>query len=274
MWNAASGRFNKKDTRMNFFSQQGEDIYIFYNFINLKNPSGVFVEIGGFDGITYSNSKFFEDTLGFSGVLIEPTQQFESMIKHRPKCKSYNLAVARNPEKMLMTGKDATAGLDDSMHPSFKEALHSSSESYLVDAVPFWYILKNSGISRIDLLTIDVEGGELAVLDTMDFSIPTYVIAIEMSRDDLKKDEACRDVLRKNKFILDRKLCGNEIWYNPEYPFIDSVYLRIPPPKINSIGDVGYFWHIERECIEEVKNAVCQGRSLAGDRPYTDSRPR
>jgi len=44
-----------------FYSQQGEDIYIYNNFINKICPDGLFVELGAMDGIVYSNTKFFED---------------------------------------------------------------------------------------------------------------------------------------------------------------------------------------------------------------------
>ena len=56
-----------------YYSQQGEDIYIYYNFINKICTDGIFIELGAMDGITYSNTKFFEDKLQFTGTLIEPT---------------------------------------------------------------------------------------------------------------------------------------------------------------------------------------------------------
>ena len=62
-----------------FYSQQGEDIYVYRNFINKIAPNGIFVELGAMNGITYSNTKFFEDTLQFSGTLIEPTDQYHSL---------------------------------------------------------------------------------------------------------------------------------------------------------------------------------------------------
>ena len=68
-----------------FYSQLGEDIYIFKNFINKKVEDGIFVELGAMDGIIYSNSKFFEDTLNFKGVLIEPTSLYNNLII---KCKN------------------------------------------------------------------------------------------------------------------------------------------------------------------------------------------
>jgi FkbM family methyltransferase len=245
-----------------FYSQQGEDVYVLYNYINKRNPEGVFVELGGFDGLTYSNSKFFEDTLGFSGVLIEPTPQYAAMVKNRPKCKNYNLAVAGKHEMMMMIGDSAEAGLDDSMNPEFKQTRHQNSSSYLVEAKPFRDILKNSNITRIDLLIIDVEGGEIAVLETMDPSIPVYVIVIEMDSDTPKKNEECRVILRDYGFILDRALCGNEVWYNPQYPFIESVYFQCGPPSFKTITELGKFIYLESHCVKDVEDALRVGRRV------------
>ena len=50
---------------MLFFSQQGEDLYVLKNYINKKNPSGIFVEVGALDGIMFSMSRFFHKTLHF-----------------------------------------------------------------------------------------------------------------------------------------------------------------------------------------------------------------
>ena len=44
---------------MEFYSQQGEDFFIYRNFIN--QPNGIFLELGACDGIIYSNTKFFEE---------------------------------------------------------------------------------------------------------------------------------------------------------------------------------------------------------------------
>ena len=42
-----------------FYSQQGEDCYIFNNYINTQREDGTFVELGAMDGLWYSNTKFF-----------------------------------------------------------------------------------------------------------------------------------------------------------------------------------------------------------------------
>jgi FkbM family methyltransferase len=244
-----------------FYSQQGEDVYVYNNYINLPNKDAVFVELGGFDGVTYSNSKFFEDYLQFNGVLIEPTNAFDAMIKHRPNCKSYNLAVSKKNELVSITGDSATAGLTDTLHPDFLKRWHSSSKSYMVQSKPFRDILKDSGIQRIDLLSIDVEGGELGVLETMDFSIPVYVIVLEADNNNKGKNEACRNILRKNGFVFDRHFCLNDIWYNPAYPYIDSVYKPAPIPTFNSLFELGRYKSLASHCVTEIQDALRQGRT-------------
>ena len=53
------------------YSQWGEDIFLYDNYFgDIQN--GTFVELGALDGVLYSNTKFFEDTLNWSGILIEP----------------------------------------------------------------------------------------------------------------------------------------------------------------------------------------------------------
>jgi hypothetical protein len=103
-----------------FYSQQGEDAFIYKNFINKFNSSGVFVELGGMNGVVYSNTKFFEDYLAFSGTLIEPTEQYNQLIVNRPKCKNYKVAVNYSEGPVKILGDYATAGLVETMSDHHK----------------------------------------------------------------------------------------------------------------------------------------------------------
>ena len=53
------------------FSQFNQDKFIFENFFPVKSD-GVFVDIGAHDGITLSNTWFFENYLGWTGYCFEP----------------------------------------------------------------------------------------------------------------------------------------------------------------------------------------------------------
>lgn len=242
---------------MNFYSQQGEDIYTYRNFINKYTPDGIFVELGAMNGITYSNTKFFEDTLGMSGTLIEPTKQYNELIMNRPKCKNYNKAVYCRETKVSFLGDNATAGLVEEMSETFKTSWHNNNnnEYYWVDGEPFMNILKSSNISYIDFLSIDVEGGEEIVLKTMDFTIPVYLICIELDGHDLEKNERCRQILINNGFSFDKRICINEFWVNHNYYRKDILYdNKIITKSFGNIYELGNFYFLEKHCADEVQN--------------------
>jgi FkbM family methyltransferase len=248
-----------------FTSQFGEDIYVYNNFINVFNNDGIFVELGAMDGIIYSNSNFFEKSLGFSGVLIEPTEQYNNLIINRPNCKNVNLAVNYNNNKSLFFGKDAVGGLIETMSENFKNTYHNNSESYFVNCCPFFEILNNNNISYIDLLIIDVEGAELVVLETMDFNIPVFVIIIELDSSNLDKDQKCRDILLKNGFVFDIRVNINEFWINKEY-FRKNILFDKTKPKINFLNfrQFGYFSYIDfnHHHIHELHNSLLENHSI------------
>jgi hypothetical protein len=73
---------------MKFYSQQQEDKILYEKYLNFRN--GIFIELGAMDGIIYSNSLFFEKELEWTGILIEPTEQFEQLMINRPNCHNFN----------------------------------------------------------------------------------------------------------------------------------------------------------------------------------------
>lgn len=236
---------------MNFYSQQGEDIYIYRNFINKERSDGIFVELGAVNGVTFSNTKFFEDTLHFTGTLIEPTTQYLNLIKFRSRCKNYNVAVNCTKDKVKFLGDSFTAGIVDTMDDKFKNNWHPDSQEYYVDGEPFSDILHKSNLTYIDLLSIDVEGGEEVVLNTMDFTIPVYVICIELDGHNVDKDERCRKILINNGFSFDRRICINEFWYNPNYYRKELLYDNTKQP-FHNMNELGNFIFLAPHCAEEV----------------------
>ena len=65
---------------MKFYSQWGQDKYIYNNFFKNKKD-GFFLEIGADDGVRFSNCKFFEDNLNWKGIAIEARQDAYNNLK-------------------------------------------------------------------------------------------------------------------------------------------------------------------------------------------------
>src|SRR5258708_30218490 len=54
-----------------FYSQHRQDRIVYETFFRDRRD-GVFVDVGAYDGETFSNSLFFEETLSWRGLCIEP----------------------------------------------------------------------------------------------------------------------------------------------------------------------------------------------------------
>jgi hypothetical protein len=84
-------------------------------------------------------------------------------------------------------------------------------------------------VQDIDLFSLDVEGAELAVLQTIDFAVlNVHVFLIEQAAYDLKRDEDVRILLRSHGFKISdfsmkdgctpgRDCASNEAWINPGF---------------------------------------------------------
>ena len=73
-------------------------------------------------------------------------------------------------------------------------------------------IVKKTGLTHIDLLSLDVEGHEYEVLQSWDFSIPIDIVLIEILDVQPEKEELCRQILIKNNYKFITKYKHNEIF--------------------------------------------------------------
>ena len=78
-------------------------------------------------------------------------------------------------------------------------------------------ILNNSRFTYIDFMIIDVEGAELSLLKSIDFSFPIYCIIIEAHSGEQEKNKIFGNYLRENGFKYKERQRGNEVWLNDKY---------------------------------------------------------
>lgn len=146
--------------------------------------NGVFIEAGGNDGYEQSNSLFFEKYLGWTGLLIEPIpHNAELCRKHRPTAKVEQCALVPfdYPKSTidinycnLMSVVDGSfsteAGLNRHLNAG-KPFLEPGEEirKITVPARNLSSVIDKAGLSRIDMLSLDVEGFEVQVLRGLDF---------------------------------------------------------------------------------------------------------
>jgi FkbM family methyltransferase len=220
-----------------FYGQQGEDLDVFVDFFrDYPVEKGVFVEVGAGNGVEFSNTHFFDKSLGWRGVLVEPNRNHEDFLRTvRSDCHVEMCAAGKeNGEASFAVHPDkwAQSHRTDVNSIELQNALGRDTEMEMITVPvrPLGEILKEANISYVDFLSIDVEGSELEVLEGMDWEIPVHVLVIECTvaacDDTRKRVETCREMLKEKGFTFHKVLGGNEVWKNDLFPSQRESYLR------------------------------------------------
>jgi FkbM family methyltransferase len=208
-----------------YYSQCHEDIFLNQNIFKNKQ-NGVYIELGALDGILFSNTKFFEDSLNWTGILIEPhPEKFKLLQINRPNNYLFNNLVSSHEEPLefryFVDQHAAVSGVEntlsqyhfDTYFESNNEWAKSLSQNKIViKPTSLTEIVRSTNITHIDLLSLDVEGHEYEVLMSWDFSVPIDIILIETLGVQPEKDELCRKLLIKNNYKFITKYNHNEIF--------------------------------------------------------------
>jgi FkbM family methyltransferase len=139
---------------------------------------GFFVEIGGYDGLRYSNTLALEESFGWTGLLVEADPDlFELARKNRPNCRHLCVAVAHYKGTSRFTRGGPWGGLTNFLPPAWKEEHgRRKSEEIHVNTTTLYGILDDRRVPEvIDYLSLDVEGIEVPVLREY-FMSPNRVI--------------------------------------------------------------------------------------------------
>ena len=159
---------------LDFKGQIGQDIIAYLCLKNKKN--GFYIDIGAYDGINWSNTYIFEK-LGWNGFCVEASPKtFEKLQKNR-KCDLYNYAVCSKnigKTRFLTSSVDELDVLDIHNTKEHKERIERESDNNMeyteVNTITFEEIMSNyKDINHIDFMSLDIEGGELDVLKSIDF---------------------------------------------------------------------------------------------------------
>lgn len=164
------------------YSQYGQDSYIKNKFFKDVHD-GYFVNIGANDGVSIDNTLLFEQD-GWSGVCIEPNPEiFKKLIVNR-KCVCHNVALSDTDgivNFLCISGySEMLSGIlefYDSRHMQRVEnelKLYGGSKTIIeIESKKFSSLNINK---NVDYVSIDVEGAEMKILESIDFS--TYDIKV------------------------------------------------------------------------------------------------
>lgn len=178
-----------------YCGQFGQDKYL-DEVLFKKRVGGFFVDIGAYDGVTISNTYFFEQNRQWRGLCIEPQPDKFKLLKKNRTCASLNCGISDflgRAEFFQVNGGAAAlwSGLVNTYDQQQMETVNKylskyggSVEKITVPVYPLSYILKQHQIGHVDLLCIDTEGCEDRIIKSINFDqVDIEVIVVENNSD-------------------------------------------------------------------------------------------
>ena len=204
---------------MNYNSQYGQDKFLNENFFHNKK-NGIFVDIGAHNGISLSNSYFFEKELNWNGMCIEPIPTlFKELDKNRECVKIQGCAWNEDGIKkfrMIKGYAEMLSGILDTYDSNHVkriekecESMKGSYEDIEIRCYDINNLLETNKFYKIDFLSIDTEGSEFEILKKIDFEkFDIEVIVVENNYGENK----FKEFLSTKNYILNNRLSVDDIF--------------------------------------------------------------
>ena len=205
---------------MDFYSQHQQDKYLYDNFFSKKEGKGFFVDIGAHDGVDISNTYFYEKTLGWDGICVEPMPERFKNLKQNRNCLCINGCISdfEGVENFIIFPEytDMLSGLEKTFDENIKNIVDdkikkNNHKSSVIQVNTFVLndILKKNSIKNIDFIDIDTEGSELIILKTIDFdafNIDFFLV------ENNKYDNSIKSFMKTKGYKLIEKLGCDELY--------------------------------------------------------------
>lgn len=162
-----------------YLSQLGQDRFVdeFFN----KKEGLTFLDIGAHDGVTISNTFFLEKERNWNGICIEAQPYVFEQLKHNRNCTCINVAVSNFEGITDFTYIEGYANMLSGISSSYNEAhmnrikdevsYHGGRVTTIkVPVKKLQTIIEENNLFEIDFCSIDTEGSELEILESIDYT--------------------------------------------------------------------------------------------------------
>lgn len=203
---------------MPYYSQHGQDRYLHETFFKTRRD-GIFVEFGALDGLLDSNSLFFERSLNWTGILIEPNPAaFALLQRNRPNCQLENVAISNEnailPFLKIAGGLYGWSGLLDDIEPQHHERIDQyikpdDIETIAVSVRDLAWLAERHQLTQIDFMSIDTEGTEAKIMRAFPWELlHVAVFCIENNFENYNLD----DLMAAQGYVKSARLGPDDIF--------------------------------------------------------------
>ena len=204
------------------YSKNKEDQYLKKIFKNKVN--GFYIDIGAYHPYRFSNT-FHLYKKGWHGINVDINKESIDLFDvSRPRDKNLNVAIGKENKIKKFYYKKKKHPMN-TLNKNFAKTYFKKDGKAILEkniiCKKFDYLIKIAGRKKIDLLDIDVEGGEYDIIKNINFKkIRFNVILIEfshfnkMARQNSKKIE---NILLKNKYFFVKHCGETSIFKNNVY---------------------------------------------------------
>lgn len=202
-----------------YYSQYNQDKILNERYFNNKR-NGTFVDIGAHDGITLSNTYFYESELGWDGVCIEPIPSVFVQLKENRNCKLiHGCAWSEDTKKKfrIIDGySEMLSGLVDQYsidHLNRVDEEIRDHDQTVIDVDMDCYdvnkLFREHGLNQIDFINLDVEGGEFDILSHLNYDeFDIKVILVENNY----RNSNMRYFMIENGYSLDATINVDDVY--------------------------------------------------------------
>jgi len=182
--------------------------------------NGVFIDVGANDGITWSNSLTFEINYNWHGLCIEPHPKAFEKLQTNRKCLTFNCAISNNSEEqdfMVIDGyAEMLSGLTSTYDQQHVERIKRETNTHgdkvtviKVKCKTLTTLLNENNILNVNYLSVDTEGAEINVIESIDFNQHTFdLISLECNYN----PETLHTVMRSKGYTFLQKVCGDNFY--------------------------------------------------------------
>lgn len=174
-------------------SQVYQDLFVIY--YSKFKKKGIFIEIGGGNGKTISNTYLHEKKYKWKGIICEPVRRLQKQIKSIRKAKLEKRPIGKFSKKNVYFYEN-----NDPYQSSTKLSKNTIIK-YTTDTVSLNDLIKHYKLKKeIDYISIDTEGNEIDIVKSFNFKkYKVKFFTIEHNFDNSKREKIFK-IMTKNKF--------------------------------------------------------------------------